>query len=278
MTNNKVIKLGISTCPNDTFMFDALIHQKIETKGYTFDVTMADVEELNKMAFNNVLDMTKMSYAQYLNIKENYQLLTSGSALGNNNGPLLISKRKIYPDEINNISIAIPGINTTANLLMSDAFPEANDKREYLFSDIEEAILTNEVDAGVIIHETRFTYHKKGLKLIADLGKVWQEKTNLPIPLGGIVIRREFDSETKNDIDRLLSKSIQFAFDNPDESYKFVKNNAQNMADDVMFNHIRLYVNSYSKAITDKGKEAVISLLKKHSLWDSSITTDNIFI
>jgi len=103
MTNNKVIKLGISTCPNDTFMFDALIHQKIETKGYTFDVTMADVEELNKMAFNNVLDMTKMSYAQYLNIKENYQLLTSGSALGNNNGPLLISKRKIYPDEINNI-------------------------------------------------------------------------------------------------------------------------------------------------------------------------------
>ena len=189
------LKLAFSTCPNDTFIFDALVHHKIDTQGLTFELLLADVEELNNAAFEGQVDITKLSYHAYAYVSDNYTLLDSGSALGNNNGPLLVSKFKIYPDEIEELNIAIPGKYTTANLLLSIAYPNSIYKKEYLFSDIEEVVLSNEMDAGLIIHESRFTYEKKGLIKIIDLGEYWEKKTKLPIPLGGIVVNKKIDKD-----------------------------------------------------------------------------------
>ena len=193
--SNQKITLGFSTCPNDTFIFDAMIHHKIDTESLEFEVVLGDVEELNRKAMNNDLDITKISYNAFSKVANDYLILDAGSALGYKNGPLLISKRKIYQDEINDVKIAIPGFNTTANLLFSIAFSGAKNKKEYLFSDIEEAVLSNEVDAGLIIHENRFTYEKKGLKKIIDFGEYWEKETGLPIPLGGIIVKRNLDKE-----------------------------------------------------------------------------------
>jgi len=240
------ISLGFSSCPNDTFIFDAMIHHKIDTEGIDFDVVMADVEELNKRALNQELDVTKISYHAFAYISDHYCLLDSGSALGKNNGPLLISKRKIYPDEINDLKIAIPGKHTTANLLFSVAFPKATNKIEYIFSDIEDVVLSNEVDAGLIIHENRFTYEKKGLKKIIDLGEYWENETHLPIPLGGIAIKRSIENDLQLKINQILRKSVEFALKNPKSGYLYIKSNAQEMDEDVMYKHISLYVNNFT--------------------------------
>lgn len=257
------LTLGFSTCPNDTFIFDAMIHQKIDTEGLTFDVLMADVEELNRGAFQSEIDITKLSYHAYAYIANNYKLLTSGSALGRGNGPLLISKHKIYPDELTDLRVAIPGKYTTANMLFSVFYPEVKNKINYLFSDIEDAIIGGEVDAGVIIHENRFTYEKKGLNKIVDLGKEWERKTQSPIPLGGIVINRRIDSEIQKKVNRVLQKSIQFAFDNPSSSYSFVKQYAQEMEDEVMHQHINLYVNSFTLQLGTEGEQAIKTLYEE---------------
>ncbi len=254
------LKLGFSTCPNDTFIFDALIHHRIDTEGLEFELVLADVEELNKAAFEHQIDITKLSYHAYAYIANNYILLDSGSALGNNNGPLLISKHKIYPDEINEISIAIPGKYTTANLLLNIAYPEAKNKKEYLFSDIEEAILSNEVDAGLIIHENRFTYEQKGLKKILDLGEFWETKTNLPIPLGGIVVNRKLPLEVQQKVNRVLRKSLEYANENPNAGLPFIKQYSQEMDEEVMYKHIKLYVNEYSLDLGKTGKKAIKAL------------------
>ncbi len=254
------LKLGFSTCPNDTFIFDAMVHHRIDTEGLEFELVLADVEELNKAAFKHEIDITKLSYHAYAYIADNYVLLDSGSALGNNNGPLLISKRKIYPDEINDISVAIPGKYTTANLLLSIAYPDAKNKTEYLFSDIEEAILSNEVDAGLIIHENRFTYGQKGLKKIIDLGEFWETKTNLPIPLGGIVVNRKLPLEVQQKVNRVLRKSLEYAFENPNAGLPFIKEYSQEMDEEVMYKHIELYVNEYSLDLGKKGKKAIKKL------------------
>ena len=251
------LTLGFSTCPNDTFIFDAMIHKKVDTEGLEFDVVLADVEELNRNAFTGNIDVTKLSYHAFAYIANNYKLLTSGSALGYKNGPLLISKRKIYREEIADLKVAIPGKYTTANLLFSIAFPKVKEKKEYLFSDIEEAILDGEVDAGVIIHENRFTFEKKGLKKIIDLGEDWEEKTKSPIPLGGIVIQRKFDLETQQKVNRVLKRSVEFALANPNSSYRFVKNYAQELNDDVIWKHIDLYVNNFTVDLGEIGKKAV---------------------
>ncbi len=252
-----ILKIGFSTCPNDTFIFDAMINNKIDTQGLAFDIRMADVEELNKEAFNNNLDITKLSYHAYAHVSQNYALLSSGSALGNNNGPLLISKYKIYPDEIDSIKVAIPGEYTTANMLLSIAYPNLKNKKEYLFSDIEEAVLSNEIDAGLIIHENRFTYKSKGLKKIIDLGEYWEEKTKLPIPLGGIVINRKISTEIQKKIEKLIAESINYAYNNPKSSLNFIKQYAQEMKEEVMYKHINLYVNKYSINIGEDGKKAI---------------------
>jgi len=186
------LTLGFSPCPNDTFIFDAMVHGRIDTEGLEFDYFLADVEELNRKAFASEVDITKMSYHAYAYVADNYLILDSGSALGHKNGPLLISKRILQPSELAGARIAIPGKYTTANLLLSIAWPEALNKTEYLFSDIENALLNEEVDAGLIIHETRFTYYKKGLHKIADMGEYWEKLSGMPIPLGAIVIKGKY--------------------------------------------------------------------------------------
>lgn len=251
------LSLGFSTCPNDTFIFDALVHKKIDTEGLDFDIVLADVEELNRNAFAGNIDITKLSYHAFAHIADKYKLLTSGSALGYRNGPLLISKRKIYFDEVPDLKVAIPGKYTTANLLYSIVFPGVKEKKEYLFSDIEEAILGDEVDAGLIIHENRFTFEKKGLKKVIDLGEDWEEKTNSPIPLGGIVINRKIDLEIQQKVNRVLKRSVEFAITNRNASYNFVKNYAQELDDDVIEKHINLYVNNFTIDLGEVGKNAV---------------------
>ncbi|HAF28931.1 MAG TPA: 1,4-dihydroxy-6-naphthoate synthase [Bacteroidales bacterium] len=257
------ISLGFSTCPNDTFIFDAMVHHKIDTEGLDFNLVLADVEELNQKALNNELDVTKISYHAFSKIAHNYILLDSGSALGYKNGPLLISKRKIYTDEIKDLKIAIPGLNTTANLLLSIAFPDAKNKKEYLFSDIEEVVLSNEVDAGLIIHENRFTYEKKGLKKIVDLGEYWEQETGLPIPLGGIAVNRKLDHKLQLKINRILKRSVEYAFEDPKSAYPFIKQYAQEMDEEVMYKHIELYVNDFTRDLGVNGRKAIEVLYEK---------------
>jgi len=256
MRTNK-LNISFSTCPNDTFMFDALVNKRLNAQDYSFDVQLSDIEELNKMALEGGPDITKISYAAYPAISDKYQLLSSGSALGYKNGPLVISKRKIYPDELDEVEIAIPGKRTTANFLLSILFPKVKNKKEYLFSDIEEAVLSNEIDAGLVIHESRFVYKEKGLKLVSDLGELWEEKFKLPIPLGGIVVRRDLPQEVKLDIQNQISESIQYAFNNRHASKQYIKQHAQELADEVVNQHIDLYVNDFSVDLGKKGREAV---------------------
>lgn len=259
------LKLCFSTCPNDTFMFDALVNGRIDTQGFTFDIHLADIEELNKLAHKGEADITKISFNAFSKVTDRYQLLTSGSALGRGVGPLVVSRRLIYPDEIRYAKIAIPGAETTANMLFSIAFPDAKNKKFYLFSDIEDAILSNEVDVGVIIHENRFTYKKKGLRKVIDLGEFWETQTKLPIPLGGIAIKRDLPKEIKLKFNSLLRQSIEYAFANPKESLPFVKKYAQAMDEEVMYKHIQLYVNNYSIDLGVEGQDAILQFYKKSS-------------
>lgn len=260
------LTLGFSPCPNDCFIFDALIHHKIDTGGLSFEVIMEDVEALNKKAFKGKLAITKLSYHAFAYLTKFYQLLNAGSALGNNCGPLLITKNVDFinnPSKIDSARIAIPGKYTTANLLLSLAFPKATLKREMLFSDIEDAVLNGTIDAGLIIHENRFTYEQKGLLKIVDLGEYWETLTGTPIPLGGIVIQRNLPVELKQKVENLLYKSVAYAFANPQSSLPFIKANAQEMNEEVMYKHIDLYVNNYSLDLGTVGKKAIQLLFEK---------------
>jgi 1,4-dihydroxy-6-naphthoate synthase len=256
------LTLGFSPCPNDTFIFDAMVHGRIDTEGLEFDYFLADVEELNRRAFEGKVHITKMSYHAYAFAADKYLILDSGSALGRRNGPLLISKKYISQSELDHSRIAIPGKYTTANLLFSIAWPNALDKREYLFSDIEDALLNDEVDAGLIIHETRFTYYKKGLQKIADMGEYWEKLTNLPIPLGTIVINRSVKEDIALKVNRILRRSLEYAYRDSIASYDFVAGNAREMDSDVMNNHIKLFVNEFTADLGKEGKQAVESLFR----------------
>jgi len=256
------LTLGFSPCPNDTFIFDAMVHGRIDTEGLEFDYFLADVEELNRRAIASEVDITKISYHAYAYVSQNYLILDSGSALGYHNGPLLISKHKIRPSDLANAKIAIPGKYTTANLLFSIAWPEATNKTEYLFSDIEEALLNEEVDAGLIIHETRFTYFKKGLHKIADMGEYWEKLTGLPIPLGSIVINRKVPEDIALKVNRILRRSLEHAYKDSFASYDFVAGNAKEMESTVMNNHIKLFVNEYTLNLGNKGREAINTLFR----------------
>ena len=256
------LSLGYSPCPNDCFIFDALVHKKIDTEGLDFEVRLEDVETLNRFALNGTLDVTKLSFHAYAYAMQHYILLRSGSALGFNCGPLLISARPFSdPAEIK--TVAIPGKMTTANFLLSLAFPELTDKREYLFSDIEDAVLLGEVDAGLIIHENRFTYRDKGLQKVRDLGEYWDALIHAPIPLGGIVIKRNFDVELQQKVNRLIRKSVEFAFAQPEISMPYVREHAQAMSEEVMKQHIALYVNAFSADLGPSGIAAVELMFEK---------------
>jgi 1,4-dihydroxy-6-naphthoate synthase len=257
------LTLGFSPCPNDTFIFDAMVHNKIDTEGLEFEVVLGDVEALNDKAFKQELDITKLSYHAMAFCLDQYQLLHSGSALGSGVGPLLIAKRQLSSEEVNQSKIVIPGKYTTANFLLSLAYPNAQNKEEVLFSEIEKMVLDGSADAGLIIHENRFTYAQKGLKKIIDLGDFWEKESGGLIPLGGIVTRRIFDKELQQKVDRVLRRSIEFAAANPSESREYVKQHAQEMDEGVTKQHISLYVNKYSIYLGLEGRKAVETLFSK---------------
>ena len=259
------LTLGFSPCPNDCFMFDAIVNHRIDLEGLEFDGRLADVEALNKAAFAGAIDVTKLSYHAYAYCARDYVLLDAGSALGRNCGPLLISRREVARDEVarGDLRIAIPGKYTTANFLLGLAFPAARNKTELLFSDIERAVLDGRFDAGLIIHENRFTYQSKGLKKIIDLGEFWEGETGAPIPLGGIVVRRSLPDDVAQAVNRVLRRSVEYAFAHRDASLPYVRAHAQEMSEQVMYQHIDLYVNQYSIDLGVDGRRAVELLFTK---------------
>jgi 1,4-dihydroxy-6-naphthoate synthase len=240
-------------------MFDAIVHERIDLEGLTFSVRLADVEALNTSAFAGQVDVTKLSYHAYAYCAGDYVLLDAGSALGRNCGPLLVSTRPITAAEVaaGGLRIAIPGTYTTANFLLGLAFPAARDKTALLFSEIEPAVLAGTYDAGLLIHENRFTYEARGLKKIIDLGEFWEGETGAPIPLGGIVIKRALPDDVKRAVNRVLRRSVEYAFAHRDASLSFVRAHAQEMSDEVMYKHIDLYVNEYSVDLGPDGRRAV---------------------
>jgi 1,4-dihydroxy-6-naphthoate synthase len=256
------LTLGFSPCPNDTFIFDAMVHGRIDTEGLEFDYFLTDVEELNRKALSADIDVTKISYNAYAYVAQNYLILDAGSALGHRNGPLLISKNRIGISELPGLKIAIPGKYTTANLLFSIAWPEVVNKTEYLFSDIEDALLKDEVDAGLIIHETRFTYFRRGLHKLADMGEYWETLTGLPIPLGAIVIKRSIPDDIALKVNRVVRRSLEYAYKDSFASYDFVSDNAREMDSTIMNNHIKLFVNEYTLNLGKKGREAIVELFR----------------
>lgn len=249
--------LGFSPCPNDTFIFDALVSKKINTGDFHFDVRLEDVETLNELAKKNILDFTKISYGVLPLVAENYKVMNSGSALGKGVGPLLISQKPVDFNEVEKYTIAIPGENTTAHLLFSLAFPKAVNKIFKRYDEIENAVLNDANTLGVIIHENRFTYMERGLYKIVDLGNFWEEKTSLPIPLGGIVGKRTIDESILMQVDALIKNSMEYAFENYPLITDYVKQHSQEMEEEVMKKHIELYVNQFSINLGKEGRNAI---------------------
>lgn len=260
--NKKKYRLAFSPCPNDTFIFNALVNGHIDTQGLEFEVIMADVEELNRMALAGRTDVSKLSYNAYGLANRDYILLDSGSALGRGCGPLLVSRTGNLPSTQNNPLVAIPGKHTTAMLLLAFAFPQLTNLREMNFALIEEAVAKAEVDAGLIIHESRFTYQRNGLMKIADLGELWEQKTSNPIPLGGIAAKRNIAAQDLKTINSLIAQSLQWAWQHPEEGQDYIACHAAEMDTDVMKQHIALYVNEFSLNLGPQGKQAVRHLLE----------------
>lgn len=256
------LTLGFSPCPNDTFIFDALVNKKIDTGGLEVEVLLEDVQTLNRWAIEGKLDITKLSYGVLPIVTDQYIVLNSGSALGQGVGPLLISNHS-FDGPVEDTLIALPGKDTTAHLLFSMAYPNTTKKLFLRYDEIEDFVLENK-GLGVIIHENRFTYAEKGLKKVVDLGEYWEQKTQLPIPLGGIVVRRTMDRELQIKIDLLIKKSIQHAYSLYPDLNDYIRLHAQEMSEEVMRKHIDLYVNEFSLNLGQKGKNAILKLLKIH--------------
>lgn len=260
----KKITLGYSPCPNDTFIFYALVHGRIDTSGLSFIELLDDVETLNLMARNSALDITKVSFHAFGHLRGHYCLLRSGGAIGKGCGPLLVAKRPYAADELRNKKIAIPGRLTTAALLLGIFDPLlAVRVIEMPFHEIIGAVVRGEVDAGLIIHESRFTYQQAGLVGIVDLGRWWEEETGLPIPLGAIIGRRDLGDELIQKVEGLIRLSVEYAFNNPNEPASYIKRHAQELDEEVIRKHIALYVNDYSLDIGDDGLSAVEELFRR---------------
>lgn len=259
------LTLGFSPCPNDTFIFDALVSGKIPTGNYSFDVVLEDVQTLNEWALAGKLDMTKLSFPALFRSSATYQLLNAGAALGRGVGPLLVSAKPLSEsaENINSLSVALPGKNTTAHLLFNFAYPAAKNKSHLLFSGIEHAVLSGKYDLGVLIHENRFTYAERGLHLVADLGTVWEQRMHVPIPLGAIAIQKRFGEDVAKDIDRLIQESLSYAWENYPQLSPFVTDHAQEMSEDVMRKHINLYVNEFTADLGSEGLFAIKTLQKQ---------------
>ncbi len=263
------LTLGFSPCPNDTFIFDALVNHKIDTEGLSFDVQLEDVQTLNEWALQGKLDVSKISYGVYPKLLNSYTLLRSGGALGKGVGPLLITKKEISNTSfeelqhlVQTFNIAVPGVNTTAHFLFTEAFPTATQKQFMVFHEIEDAVLSGKVDAGVIIHENRFTYQQRGLTKLIDLGEYWEQTTGFPIPLGGIVAHQRLDTAVAQKVDALIRKSVEYAFAHYPLVTEYVKQHSQEMSEEVMRQHIDLYVNKYSVDLGTDGLNAVEQFIR----------------
>jgi len=272
------LTLGFSPCPNDTFIFDALVNKKIDTGVLEFDVVLEDVQTLNQWALQGKLDITKLSYGVLPLVLNQYVLLNSGSALGRGVGPLLIKNKKRINENLNDCVIAVPGENTTAHLLFSLAYPHAKNKVFLRYDEIEDFVLSDN-GLGVIIHENRFTYEAKGLQKVIDLGDYWEKQTGNAIPLGGIVMSRTVDSAVQHQVDQLIRRSIEYAFLNYPELNDYIRRHAQEMSEDVMRKHIGLYVNDYSIDLTAAGRNAVLKLISVYDqLHLCSTNRENVFL
>lgn len=254
------LTLGFSPCPNDSFIFDALVNKKIDTEGLEFDAHLEDVQTLNSWAAGGKLDISKLSFPALFNQANSYSILNAGAALGKGVGPLLISKKIVSVPDIAHCKIAVPGENTTANFLLHYAFPQVKNVIPMLFSSIEDAVLRGEVDLGVIIHENRFTYGQKGLHKVCDLGEVWESREGLPIPLGCIAIKKNIPVDVQIKVNSLIKKSLQYAYANYPSLSSYVIEHAQEMQEEVMRKHIELYVNNFSIDLGDEGKKAIEKL------------------
>jgi 1,4-dihydroxy-6-naphthoate synthase len=259
------LTLGISPCPNDTFIFDALVNGPIDTGDLRLEVVLDDVQTLNEWARAGRLDVSKVSYGVLPAIARDYALLQSGGALGRGVGPLLVSRPGLGAFRPETMKVAIPGRDTTAHLLFSLAYPQAAHKSFHVFSAIEDAVLGGAVDAGVIIHEGRFTYEAKGLTRVRDLGEYWESTTGAPIPLGGIVARRALPVAVRRELDRLIRLSVEHALARRPAVSAWVREHAQEMDEAVMRRHIELYVNEFSVSLGDPGRRAVRTLLDVHA-------------
>jgi len=262
-TSEPTLSLGYSPCPNDTFIFEALVRGRVDAGGLHFRERLEDVETLNQLARAGKLDVSKVSYGALPTLLDDYVLLRSGGALGRGCGPLLVAKRELSPDELRSARIAIPGRATTANLLLRLYCPAAAPGQEMVYSRIMPAVESGEVDAGLIIHESRFTYPDHGLVRVADLGEWWEQTTGLPIPLGGIVARRSLGRVTLRMIESAIRASVEHAFAHPADSAGYIRENAQEMDDAVTRQHIELYVNEFSRDLGEEGERAVRELFRR---------------
>jgi 1,4-dihydroxy-6-naphthoate synthase len=259
----KELTLGFSPCPNDTFMFYPLVHGLVNTAGLTYRELLEDVETLNLLALKGELDVSKVSYHALGHIRDDYALLRAGSALGRGCGPLLVAAESFDPAELRGKTIAVPGRYTTALLLLRLFDPTLDNFIVMPFNEIMDAVLSGNVDAGVIIHESRFTYQGFGLHKLLDLGEWWETETGLPIPLGGIVARRSLGAETISIIERTLQTGVEFARSHPDQAASFIREHAQEMSAEVCAAHIALYVNEFSVGLGEEGEQAINELLRR---------------
>lgn len=253
------ITLGYSPCPNDTYIFGGLAKGLVDSQ-LEYDIILEDVEQLNRRALNGELMVTKLSYHAFAHVVDKYEMLPYGSALGFGVGPLLITKNPdLTIDQIK--TIAIPGEYTTANMLLKFAIKDQVETVEVLFSDIEDYIQEGRVDAGVIIHENRFTYLDRGFTKLLDLGAYWESKTQLPIPLGGIALKRNLPPRVKEEVLNNLKQSIHVAETHFDQIEDYIKENAQEMNLKVMQQHINLYVNGSTKGLSEQDNAAIAHML-----------------
>lgn len=271
------LTIGFSPCPNDTFIFDAIANKRINLHGLDFDIKIADIENLNQMAINEQLDIIKTSVILYCKVWKKYQILTSGAALGYGNGPLLVAKKHIADNDIQNLKIAIPGAKTTANFLLGLKYPNCINKIEYLYSQIAFAILDGHVDAGILIHETRFSYKNLGLIGICDLGEFWQTQFHCPIPLGAILIKRNLPDDVKMLFNNILKNSVLYALENRGVSRDYVKCYSKELSDEIIDKHISMFVNNFSIDLGDIGKYAIVNMCKKNGHFIETIVMNGEF-
>jgi 1,4-dihydroxy-6-naphthoate synthase len=260
---SRLLSLGFSPCPNDTFIFHALVHGLVPAAGLAFDTRLEDVETLNRLALSKRLDVSKVSYHLLGHILDEYLLLRSGGALGRGCGPLLVARQGIDPAQLKGKRIALPGEYTTAALLLRLFDPSLTDLVYLPFEKIMPAVADGSVAAGVIIHESRFTYAARGLSKLVDLGQWWEESTGHPIPLGGIVARRSLGTQTLLALEEALTRSVRYAYQHPGAALPYIRAHSQEMSDEVCAAHIGLYVNDFSLQLGAEGETAVRLLLER---------------